>query len=320
MASYMGHEYNDTASTYAEARCGTLRKYRVGDRVRHKSVHEAGVGVVLSDEGKDNEGEQHYRVDYEDSIYHVCTDPEGSLLPAFRPGDRVKLTRHSGIRTFNERGTVSSVLGDNVAVRMDAPSFWGSYVAAFAADALDWERPEDCMRGATLAEAANTDARHDWQKEPKPKFKAGDVVRALFDDDANPSGFVAGQMFTLTEVEEDSVQFIDNDGDGRFRPADEFELVSAAPCLQDNAATWNVSVRQDGSVAGLAPATPQPCIVALINKDGQPRPSQWPHVHASVDDATAEAERLARLNPGQEFAVYQRVAGRKAEVQMKEVA
>lgn len=63
----------------------------------------------------------------------------------------------------------------------------------------------------------------------------------------------------------------------------------------------------------------RPCIVALV-KNGQPRPADRPYVHASVAAATTEAERLARNNPGQEFAVYQRVAGRVAEVQMKEVA
>jgi hypothetical protein len=51
-------------------------------------------------------------------------------------------------------------------------------------------------------------------------------------------------------------------------------------------------------------------------------PAALPHVHASVAAATTEAERLARNNPGQEFAVYQRVVGRKAEqhIEMKEVA
>lgn len=43
---------------------------------------------------------------------------------------------------------------------------------------------------------------------------------------------------------------------------------------------------------------------------------------SSLCDATLEAERLARANPGTEFAVYQRVAGRVAAVsyEMKEVA
>lgn len=65
----------------------------------------------------------------------------------------------------------------------------------------------------------------------------------------------------------------------------------------------------------------RPCIVARV-LDGQPRPSNIPYVHGSVASATTEAERLAQNNPGQEFAVYQRVAGRVAEVSysMKEVA
>lgn len=69
--------------------------------------------------------------------------------------------------------------------------------------------------------------------------------------------------------------------------------------------------------------TAQPCIVALT-KNGQPRPADRPYVHANADTALAEAERLAKNNPGQEFAVYQRVGARvaeaKVEYSMKEIA
>lgn len=73
--------------------------------------------------------------------------------------------------------------------------------------------------------------------------------------------------------------------------------------------------------AGMFIRDPQPCIVARV-VDGTPRPSNVPYVHASVQSAATEAERLARNTPGQEFAVYQRVTARVAEVhyEMKEVA
>jgi hypothetical protein len=105
-------------------------------------------------------------------------------------------------------------------------------------------------------------------------------------------------------------------------------LSHAAPCPQDNEQPGGkmyvdeFKARLSDTFTAALGGTPQPCIVALIAKDGKPRPSSYPHVHASVAAATTEAERLARNNPGQEFAVYQRVVGRKAEVhvEMKEVA
>jgi hypothetical protein len=62
-----------------------------------------------------------------------------------------------------------------------------------------------------------------------------------------------------------------------------------------------------------------PCIVARVD-NGQPRPSSWPHVHPSAASATKEAERLASVNPGKQFDVYQRVTGRVGDVQVREVA
>jgi hypothetical protein len=166
-----------------------------------------------------------------------------------------------------------------------------------------------------------TSTRVPWEEVPNPKFKAGDVVRARVSDSADDVGFLTGNIFVLTGGDDKSVYFLDNDGDARVRPVDEFELVTAAPCPQDNEQhgdpLWHVRIDTSGYVSGIS--LPQPCIVALIS-NGQPRPSQWPHVHADVASATKEAERLARNNPGQEFAVYQRVAGRVASVEVKEVA
>lgn len=236
MAYYMGHEYTPATAMQPCA------KYRVGDRVRHKTVPGAGAGVVQSDEGANRgDGERYYRVKYEH--YDICTDPEDVLQPAFRPGDRVRLNKHFGARACGERGTVSSVWGDAACVRMDDASLYGTVVAALPADVLDWERVEEGKQHA-----------------PNP----------------GQFGKEAATVSTVT--------------------ADEFKIIWPVP-------------------------RPQPCIIARVD-EGQPRPASLPHVHASVEAATKEAERLARNNPGQEFAVYQRVAGRRAEVsvEMKEVA
>jgi hypothetical protein len=91
--------------------------------------------------------------------------------------------------------------------------------------------------------------------------------------------------------------------------------------LEAVAADCAVRKEQRGYVTGISSVPGQPAIVARVI-DGQPRPSNIPYMHASSADALLEAERLAKNNPGQEFAVYQRVGARVASVEynMKEVA
>ncbi len=242
MASYMGHEYTPAPAQVVQGR------YRVGDRVRvvkdgyddNGSGHCADVGDITTISAVEKDADCYYA-----SNGWAFKDHE--IAPAFRPGDRVKLNKHSGARACGERGTVTSVLGDAACVRMDDPSHYGTVVAALSADALDWERAEDVAPVRTASDCAGRK-----------------------DEQDNVGLWITGGKWTWGT-----------------KPKD-----------------W---------------PTPQPCIVALTTNN-QPLPSHRPHVHASVEAATKEAERLARNNPGQEFAVYQRVAGRVAEVQMKEVA
>lgn len=62
-----------------------------------------------------------------------------------------------------------------------------------------------------------------------------------------------------------------------------------------------------------APATDAaPAIVSRI-ENGQPKPATRPYVHANRDLAAKEAARLADVNNGQEFGVYELVTTRKVE-------
>lgn len=126
----------------------------------------------------------------------------------------------------------------------------------------------------------------EWTDEPVAKFKVGDRV-------ARP-GFLDGTIVSI---------------DG-------------ANARIDYGAHWGIwiwSLNEIDHYPRQATAEPLPttataptnkAIVALIEY-GQPKPSARPHVHANVDLATKEAERLAGKHRGQEFGVYELVATRK---------
>lgn len=156
-----------------------------------------------------------------------------------------------------------------------------------------------------------------------PKFKVGDRVRLT----RNTDDFAVGDTGKVESIVSDTLGerigvVMDNRGLYRvFRP-DGLEPAPAADCAVRNGpqeltrALFIERTCEDDALGIIRPA-----IVAIV-KNGQPHPANRPYVHANVAAATVEAERLARNNPGQEFAVYQRVCARVAEVsyEMKDVA
>lgn len=68
---------------------------------------------------------------------------------------------------------------------------------------------------------------------------------------------------------------------------------------------WIVGARDIKHAEQPRTATPSAhCIVAKMDGN-EPRPARQPHIHDSKDLAWAEAGRLAKINRGQEFGVYQ---------------
>lgn len=63
-----------------------------------------------------------------------------------------------------------------------------------------------------------------------------------------------------------------------------------------------------------APTTP--AIVAVI-ENGTPKPNARPRIHDTEASATTEAERLAKLNPGQTFGVFVQTTARVADVTVR---
>lgn len=175
-----------------------------------------------------------------------------------------------------------------------------------------------------------------WPSEFEPVFSHGDRVRVT----ACNGFFAAGDEGVVSYQGAHSVYVKRGEYQRTGFPieASKLEWLGAEPdCAErkveqdnDETVTFSGVIKDDNSEMSWSfndftisfPSADQPCIVALIAKDGKPRPSSYPYVHTSLVSATTEAERLARDNPGQEFAVYQRVTGRKAEarVEMKEVA
>ncbi|NNH56952.1 hypothetical protein HLI01_09040 [Rhizobium laguerreae] len=96
----------------------------------------------------------------------------------------------------------------------------------------------------------------------------------------------------------------------KFRDDYELEKVRGVKATVVRVNEWGVQVKA-GKGFGLSTERPDsielvtttPAIVALI-ENGVALPSTRPVVHASQEAATAEAGRLALLNPGQEFGVF----------------
>lgn len=221
MGSYMGIEWDDDVIA-AEDRHGKPT-FAVGDRVR---VIKSGMRKGGSRHGADV-GD----IDVVTKAYSGFVLCEGwsynydEIQHAFKPGDRIRLTRTKGYYAAGDRGTVTITSDESVGVRMDV----GVY------GAHDWSFPYDACEPAR---------------------------------DEAPAKAVSKEQLCIV-------------------------------------ARAHVGLVPWGN-----------------GESYQPLPASRPHVHDTAASAIAEAERLARNNPGQQFDVYQRVTGRVAEqhIEMKEAA
>ncbi|RRY11368.1 hypothetical protein [Brucella anthropi] len=77
-----------------------------------------------------------------------------------------------------------------------------------------------------MCEAAQVDVLADEYGKGARRVNAGDKVRSL--QYCPAGGYKAGDIFTVTAADDAFIEFVDNDGSGRLRPAYEFELLPAA--------------------------------------------------------------------------------------------
>lgn len=279
------------------------RDYKDGDRVKVVKRGEAGSGhganvgdigkVFATDPGR-------VYCEMVGGPWYFYIDEIELLPPTFASGARVRVVRNTNRYAVGDTGTVTVANDENVGVLMDEGRYW-----SFKPDAL-----EVVHGGGPDCAGRNG--------EQGPKFKAGDVVCA---NSTAEGQFTKGSTYVVRDDQIGETIAIERDDRGSKTNGWNFkffDLVHAAPCPQDNEQTpWRVTIDKDTDyITGFSPA--QPCIV-IRQVDGQPRPASWPHVHKSAADATKEAERLASVNPGKQFDVYQRVTGRVAEqhIEMK---
>lgn len=83
-------------------------------------------------------------------------------------------------------------------------------------------------------------------------------------------------------------------------------------CAYEESEAVGVSLRIGDGSSWAQIAGNHPAIVCLI-ENGQPKPSDRPHVHRNKTAASKEAERLAKKYPGQRFGVYEFVSHAEVE-------
>lgn len=199
----------------------------------------------------------------------------------FKVGDRVRVVDECGGGKIGDIGTVTSVDGDYYEIDGLSEGACG----------LFGYRLEPIVEQAMAA--AST-----------PKFKVGDrVVYRNYMGGEDCYGTVAKLKGDFIYAEDWSVGISRGD-----LSANKLELVEPNPSIF--AFSDGRLVIKAGTFTCSSPT--KPAIVCLI-ENGQPRPSDEPHVHADRASAAAEASRLAKKHTGKRFGVYELVHAAKEE-------
>lgn len=298
-----------------------MAKFKVGDRVRFTNAcptfwwfgpstqHKDGVVVAL------RKGGYAYNVKCEGEDMKALVDDEHIEL--VEPELRLEAGKSYRARDGRKVGPMMTFGGDGrfIAQRGDGRVWEGSgahYNMCYmtAADDLIAEWTEEKSLGDILSEALRIKGGEDT-KASKPRkdllFRKGDVVECLRDCEGQ---FTKGKRYMVrNDLALGSAPWrnleIAEDDSGRTTNGwcrDYFRRVDA-----DKPAQLSVSISGVGRWT-ITPKNPT-AIVALI-EDGQPKPSDRPHVHASRDAAEKEASRLANKHKGKTFGVYELVSSR----------
>ncbi len=306
--------YNDCGLQYTKhyKECTLVggNKFAPGDYVRH-STEPTGVGTVLD---KECGVHGYYSVKF-DSWYGECRDKASNLILVSRAGAIDELLKAGKyIEAIKEHRTIH---GTGLKESKDAIDALSHKAETPKADkfASEGQTPGDILSKALA---------------PKHKFKVGDKVTSEgYEDDvgtvlAARDGKYAVHYKSQTSVTASQIvdHFIWREdeltahvpkwpfkvGDiikgkysdeqhlvGDVRPSDGFFYVKKYPCAGYNDPKYYELVTKVAIV---------PTIVVRHDVGNGYRPNDKPRVHNSVAEATAEAVRLAKANPGVKFDTF----------------
>lgn len=306
-------------------------KFKVGDRVKSIGAPQAGVGVV-----DEVNGGGHYLVNFKDTWFGKCSEYDHTIElapPTFKTGDIIRVTTDQDTWVYSGMvGTVLETAATNMHVDFGNDKvWWVDYVNAEAAplriEAGKYYVDTTGKRVGPM-EIWSVGVEHPW-------CAGNDIYRGDGSSDYGPNLVREAHTFELREVVKDGVTVKSNMTDSRepkFKVGDRVLATGEAPSGEtgtvvdydssDNTYfvkfdTWTEGHGYDDKhwwveAENITFATSNTAIVAKLT-NGEPRPSLRPYVHANVESAKAEAQRLADMTPGTEFAVYERVDIRKVE-------
>lgn len=309
-----------------QSRLELAPKFKVGDRVvmRDYMLGKDCCGTVNSVDGNGYVYATDWTVGRPSGHIHSADLEHAS--PTFKAGDVIRVTTDQDTWVYSGMvGTAIKTAKTNMQVDFGNDKvWWVDYVNAEAAPLrieagkyyLDttgkrvgpmrkWadstEHPWDCP--SSNFDIYRADGSSDYspnlvrelvievaeKRVEEPKFKVGDRVRAT-------DGVPRGETGTVAE----------------YDSSDKTYLVKFDEWTDGHGydySNWWVNASQ---IDLDEPSATNTAIVAKLT-NGEPRPSLHPYVHANAESAKAEAQRLAGMTPGTEFAVYERVDIRKVE-------
>ncbi|MAZ17931.1 MAG: hypothetical protein CL535_16575 [Ahrensia sp.] len=333
------------AESFRKARESAMTpKFKVGDRVvsRDYMFGEDCYGTVDVVDGNGYIYATDWTVGCPSG--HIHSGDLELAPPPFKAGEVIRVTTDQDTWVYSGMvGTVLETAATNMHVDFGNDKvWWVDYVNAEAAplhiEAGKYYVDTTGKRVGPMRKWSD-DTSHPWEC---PRSD-GDIYRVDGSSDYGPNLVREAHIFELREVVKDGVTVNSNSTDrrepkfkvgdrievaksgmaadvghkGRVGPRGEYQCGIVKTKLID--VVWDDTEGRNGQCNGgyfedtIRHATSNTAIVAKLASNGTPRPTHKPYVHANVESAKAEAQRLADMTPGTEFAVYERVDIRKVE-------
>lgn len=239
-------------------------------------------------------------------------------MAKFKVGDRVRIVTE----TYGEEApmgsiaTVDEVLGHDVTAKIDGGDgfpwffFFEQVSPALTIREGGYYRTRDGRKVGPIlvwedGEYYHVNGTGDlWREDGTEVMNDADDLIAEWQDEPSPAPAVSDPKFKVG----DRVKFVDDYGYGFGGVRATVINVDGCGVQVDTGEKNGISTELASSLCLVAEATSDTTHTIVCRLDnGQPLPARKPYVHASVADASKEATRLAKANPGREFGVYEMV-------------